>query len=78
MNNKEVPFGIPQYVQCILVPLVFHSSLLIAKNINLMVAHDGFLCVTEIDNIFIFATLITEVLFKQFLIHTTVQQTENS
>jgi len=47
---------------------VFHSSLLTVKNVNLVVACNDFLCVTEIIRIFIVAILITEVLFKQFLI----------
>ena len=52
---------------------VFHSSLLTANNINLVVACDGFLYVMEIvlselSVFFIVATLITEVLFKQLLI----------
>ena len=48
-SAREVPFGILQYVQCILhgltVPVssfVFHSSLLTAKSVNLAVARDGF------------------------------------
>ena len=46
-SAREVPFGIPQYIQCILhgltsVLLVSHSSLLIAKSVNLVVARDGF------------------------------------
>ena len=44
---------------------VFHLSLLTVKNIDLVVAHDGFLCVTKIVCIFFMVTtLITEVLFK--------------
>jgi len=46
-STQEVPFGIPQYVQCILhgltVPVPSHSSLLTTKSVNLMVAHNGFL-----------------------------------
>ena len=43
----EVPFGIPQYVQCILyeltsVLLCAQSSLLTAKSVDLAVAHDDF------------------------------------
>jgi len=52
--------------------LVFHSSLLTAKCVDLVVAHDGFLCVTEIV---IVATLITEVLFEQFLLCKGVEHT---
>jgi len=43
------------YIQCILYdqchPL-FHSSLLTAKTVDLVVAHDGFFCTTEIICIF--------------------------
>ena len=44
-SAKHMPFGILQYVQCILHGLTFvsHSSLLTAKGVNLAVAHDGFL-----------------------------------
>ena len=40
----QVPFGIPQYVQCRLTRVLFvsHSSLLTAKGVDLAVAHDGF------------------------------------
>jgi len=48
-SAREVPFGIPQYVQCILQGLirsessfVFHSSLLTVNSINLVVALDSF------------------------------------
>ena len=51
---------------------VFHLSLLTVKSIDLVVARDGFLCTMEIVCIFMVATLITEVLFKQFLICTAV------
>jgi len=43
---------------------VFHSSLL---SVYLVVARDGFLCVTRNPHIFIVAALITDVLFQQFL-----------
>ena len=52
---QEVPFGITQYVQCILQGLtsVLHSSLLTVKSVNLVVARDhGFLCITKIVCIF--------------------------
>jgi len=49
---------------------VFHSSLRTVKSVGLVVACDGFLCVMEIIHVFVVATLITEVLFIQFLIHT--------
>ena len=44
---RLVPFGMLQYVQCILhgltsVLLVSHSSLLTAKSVNLVVARAGF------------------------------------
>ena len=52
-----------------MLSLVFHSSLLMVKGINLVITHDGFLCVSVF---FIVATLVTEVLFKQTLIRTTV------
>ena len=55
-----------------LASLVFHSSLLTVKSINLVVARDGLLCVTELSVFFIVATLVIEVLFKQFLIRTAV------
>ena len=49
-SAQEVPFGIPQYVHAFFRDLpvssfVFHSSMLTEKCINLVVAHDGFLCV---------------------------------
>jgi len=49
-SAREVPFGTPQYVQCILqgltsVLLLFHSSLLTVNSVNGVVARDGFLCV---------------------------------
>ena len=45
---QEVPFGILQYVQCILqgftsVLFVSNSSLLTAKGVDLVVTHDGLL-----------------------------------
>ena len=45
-SAREVPFGILQYVQCILMDLsvssfVSHSSLLTAK-VLILVVHDGF------------------------------------
>ena len=45
-SAREVPFGIPQYVQCFMdLPVssfVSYSSLLTAKSVNLVVACDGF------------------------------------
>ena len=67
----KVSFGIPQYVPCIVqgitsallcVPFIFADS-------EMVVAGDGSLCVMEI--VCVVATLL-EVLFKQFLICTTV------
>ena len=55
---------------------VFHLSLLIANSVHLVVGHDSFLCVVEI--VHILATLLTEVLFEQFLIHTAVERVEQS
>jgi len=52
-----VPFGIPQYVQCILqgltsvllcIPFIFTDS----ESVDLVVACDGFLCVMKIVHIF--------------------------
>jgi len=58
-------------------PIVFHSSLLTAKSVDLVVACDSFLCVIEIVRIFVVATLITEVLFKEFLICTVLHNELN-
>ena len=46
-SAREVPFGIPQFVQCILhgltsVLLVSHLSLLKAKSVDLALARDDF------------------------------------
>ena len=43
-SAQRVPFGIPQYVQCILHGLtsVSHSFLLTAKSVDLVIACDGF------------------------------------
>ena len=43
-SAQEVPFGIPQYIQCILHGLtsVLHSSFLTAKSVDLVVVRDGF------------------------------------
>ena len=58
---------------------VSHSSLLTAKSVNLVVAHDGFsrngnrpYFVKDLWYFFIVAILIAEVLFEQFLIRTAV------
>ena len=57
---------------------VFHSSLLAVKNVDLVIACDGFLYVMEMSVLFIAATFNTEVFFKQFLIRTAVLQVEHS
>jgi len=46
----------------------FRSSLLKAKSVDLVVANDASFFTVEIICIFIVATLITEMLFDQFLI----------
>jgi len=57
-SAREVPYGIP-YSTCNVffrdLPVsffVFHSSLLTVKSIGLVVARDGFLCITKIVHIF--------------------------
>ena len=71
-SAREVPFGILQYIQCIIHGLtsVSHSSMLTVKSVNLVVAHDGFPLLWSV--FFIVAILLAEVLFEQFLIHTAV------
>jgi len=59
MHSSETYVSVSSFVFCL--------SLLTVRSIDLVVAHDGFFCVTEIVHIFIVATLITEMLFKQFL-----------
>ena len=54
------------------VSSVFHSYLLTAKGIDLVVAYDGFLCLRKLSVFSVVATLITEVLFKQFLVRIAV------
>jgi len=60
-SAQDLPFGILQYIQYILhgitsvLPCV-HSSLLTAKSVNLVVAHDDFLGVMDIVCTFIMAT----------------------
>ena len=51
---------------------VSHSSLLIVKSVNLAVACDGFPLKQKLSIFFIVDTMIAEVLFEQFLIHTAV------
>ena len=51
---------------------VSHSFLLTVKNVDLAVAHDGFLSLRKSSVFFIVAVLIAEVFFEQFLIHTAV------
>jgi len=55
--------------------IVFHLSLLTVKSVDLVVANDGFLFITEKFRIFILATLITHLFFKYLSICT---QVENS
>jgi len=47
---------------------VCHSSLLTAKSVNLVVAHDGFLSQWKLSVFFIVVTLIAKELFEQLLI----------
>ena len=51
---------------------VFHSSLLTAKSVDLVVARDGFSSQRKSSVFFIVAILIAEVLYEQFLICTAV------
>ena len=71
-SAREMPFGVPQYVQCIpqalTVPVSSFASLLTVKNVNLVVARDGFLC--EMKSVCIFHG--GYLLFKLFLICTAV------
>jgi len=73
-SAREVPFGILQYTQCIqpMFSFVYHSSLLTAKSIDLVVAHDGFLSQQKSSVFFAVFTLITKELFQQLLIRTAV------
>ena len=53
LTSLQQEYGILQYVQFILCGLssvlcCVHSSLLIAKGVDLVVAHGGFLCITKI------------------------------
>ena len=46
-SARQVPFGIPQYVQCLFMDLpvssfVSLSALLTAKSVDLAIARDGF------------------------------------
>ena len=70
-----MPFGIPQYIQCVLqgltgVLLCVSFILLALNSINLVAAHDGFYFVMEIilSELSVFFIVATEVLFKQLLI----------
>ena len=76
-SARLVPFGIPQYVQCILhgltsVLLCVPFILLTVKSVNLVVACDGFPLSQKSSVFFIVAILISEELFEQFLIRTAV------
>ena len=77
LDVASVPFGRLQYVQCILqgltgvllcIPFIFAHS----KSIDLVVAHDGFLCVIKSVCIFHVGYLDYRVLFEQFVIRTAV------
>ena len=51
---------------------VSHSSLLTVKSVDMVIVRDGFPYEGKLSVIVIVAILISEVLFKQFLIHTAV------
>jgi len=61
---QEVLFGIPIMHSLWAYQCIFHSSLLTGKSVNSVVAHDGFLFITEN---FILTTLIPQLLFKYFV-----------
>ena len=70
---REVPFGTPQYLQCILhgltsVPFIFADS----EKCQFGGSMWWLPFITESVCIFVVAILIAEVLFEQFLIHTAV------
>ena len=75
-SARQVPFCIPQYVQCILhgltsVLLCVPFILLTGKGVDLARARDGFPSKRKSSVFFIIMAIsIAEVLFKQFLIHT--------
>ena len=58
----EVPFGKTQYVYNFydlpVSSFVLYSPLLTANGVDLVVAHDGLLCIMEIVTFFIVSTLI--------------------
>ena len=67
-----MPFGLPQYVQCILhgltsVLLCVPYILLTAKSVDLVVARDGFPSQRKSSVFFIVAILIAEILFEQLV-----------
>jgi len=65
----EVPFGIAQYIQCILHG-GYSSLLTAAKSVDSVVACDDFLFVMENYPYFHTDCTITQLLFKYFLIVT--------
>ena len=80
VSVQEVPFDIPQYVQCVLhgltsvlhcVPFIFAES----KRCRFGRAHDGFPLKRKLSVFFIVAIMIVEVLFEQFLIRNAVRVT---
>ena len=74
-SAREVPFGILQYVQCILHELtsvLLCVPLLTVKCVDLVVAHDGFHSYQKSFIFFIVVILIAEVFFEQFLIRNAV------
>ena len=56
------------FMNLLVSSFVSHSSLLTAKGVELVVAHDGFPSKWKSSVFFIVATLIAEVLFEQYLI----------
>ena len=64
--TSVIPHGLTSVLLC--VPLIIADS----ESVELVVVHDGFLCLAEIICIFIVVPSITEVLFKKFLFCTAV------
>ena len=60
------------FMDLLVLSFVFHSSLLTAKSVNLVVAHDGFLCIMEIVCIFHSGYFNYKGAYELFLIHTAV------
>ena len=62
-----MPFGIPQYVQCVLhglTSVLLCVPLLTAKGVDLVVVYDGFPSKHKWSVFFIVATLIAEVVLE--------------